>query len=157
MTGMHTPLVLPAMATLMETGVDNLIFVCGKCAVYATIGMSIGAFFRLRGDERSASVGYLVSALMGGVTEPILYGIGLRYRRPFLGMIVGGLAGGAYAGIMGVAVHSMSPSNILSFTGFVGGSTMNLVNGIIALIISTAVSAAVTYVAGVESKPKAKA
>ncbi|HJB58393.1 MAG TPA: PTS transporter subunit EIIC [Candidatus Faecalibacterium faecipullorum] len=157
MTGMHTPLVLPAMATLMETGIDNLIFVCGKCAVYATIGMSIGAFFRLRGDERSASVGYLVSALMGGVTEPILYGIGLRYRRPFLGMIVGGLAGGAYAGIMGVAVHSMSPSNILSFTGFVGGSTMNLVNGIIALIISTAVSAAVTYVAGVESKPKAKA
>lgn len=157
MTGMHTPLVLPAMTTLMETGVDQLIFVCGKCAVYATIGMSIGAFFRLHNDERSANVGYLISAVLGGVTEPILYGIGLRYRRPFLGMIAGGLAGGAYAGLMHVAVYSMSPSNILSFTGFVGGSTANLVNGIIALIISTAVSAVVTYFVGVESKPKAKA
>ena len=58
---------------------------------------------------------------------------------------------------MHVAVYSMSPSNILSFTGFVGGSTANLVNGIIALIISTAVSAVVTYFVGVESKPKAKA
>lgn len=154
MTGMHTPLVLPAMTTLMETGSDQLIFVCGKCAVYATIGMSIGAFFRLHKDERSADVGYLVSAILGGVTEPILYGIGLRYRRPFLGMVIGGLAGGAYAGIMQVAVYSMSPSNILSFTGFVGGSTANLINGIIALIISTTVSAIVTYVAGVESKKK---
>src|SRR5699024_3099563 len=63
MTGMHTPLVLPAMTTLMETGVDQLIFVCGKCAVYATIGMSIGAFFRLHNDERSANVGYLISAV----------------------------------------------------------------------------------------------
>ena len=157
MTGMHTPLVLPAMTALIETGSDHLIYVCGKCAVYATMGMAIGGFFRLKGEERSASVGYLISAVLGGVTEPILYGIGLRYRRPFAGMIVGGLAGGAYAGLMHVAVYSMSPSNILSFTGFVGGSTANLVNGIIALIISTAVSAVVTYFVGVESKPKAKA
>lgn len=151
MTGMHTPLVLPAMTTLMETGCDNLIFVCGKCAVYATIGMAIGAFFRLKDkEERSASVGYLVSALLGGVTEPILYGIGLRYRRPFIGMVVGGLAGGAYAGLMQVGVYSMSPANILSFTGFVGGSSANLINGIIALVISTVVSAIVTYVVGVD-------
>ena len=78
----------------------------------------------------------MISAVLGGVTEPILYGIGLRYRRPFAGMIAGGLAGGAYAGLMHVAVYSLSPSNILSFTGFVGGSSINLVHGIIALVIS---------------------
>ena len=156
MTGMHTPLVLPAMTALIETGSDHLIYVCGKCAVYATMGMAIGGFFRLKGEERSASVGYLISAVLGGVTEPILYGIGLRYRRPFAGMIAGGLAGGAYAGLMHVAVYSLSPSNILSFTGFVGGSSINLVHGIIALVISTVVSAVVTYLVGVEPSANRK-
>ena len=156
MTGMHTPLVLPAMTALIETGSDHLIYVCGKCAVYATMGMAIGGFFRLKGEERSASVGYLISAVLGGVTEPILYGIGLRYRRPFAGMIAGGLAGGAYAGLMHVAVYSLSPSNILSFTGFVGGSSINLVHGIIALVISTVVSAVVTYLVGVETSANRK-
>ena len=156
MTGMHTPLVLPAMTALIETGSDHLIYVCGKCAVYATMGMAIGGFFRLKGEERLASVGYLISAVLGGVTEPILYGIGLRYRRPFAGMIAGGLAGGAYAGLMHVAVYSLSPSNILSFTGFVGGSSINLVHGIIALVISTVVSAVVTYLVGVEPSANRK-
>ena len=156
MTGMHTPLVLPAMTALIETGSDHLIYVCGKCAVYATMGMAIGGFFRLKGEERSASVGYLISAVLGGVTEPILYGIGLRYRRPFAGMIAGGLAGGAYAGLMHVAVYSLSPSNILSFTGFVGGSSINLLHGIIALVISTVVSAVVTYLVGVEPSANRK-
>ena len=156
MTGMHTPLVLPAMTALIETGSDHLIYVCGKCAVYATMGMAIGGSFRLKGEERSASVGCLVSAVLGGVTEPILYGIGLRYRRPFAGMIAGGLAGGAYAGLMHVAVYSLSPSNILSFTGFVGGSSINLLHGIIALVISTVVSAVVTYLVGVEPSANRK-
>ena len=156
MTGMHTPLVLPAMTALIETGSDHLIYVCGKCAVYATMGMAIGGFFRLQGEGRSASGGYRISAVLGGVTQPILYGIGLRCRRPFAGMIAGGLAGGAYAGLMHVAVYSLSPSNILSFTGFVGGSSINLVHGIIALVISTVVSAVVTYLVGVETSATRK-
>ena len=72
------------------------------------------------------------------------------------GMIAGGLAGGAYAGLMHVAVYSLSPSNILSFTGFVGGSSINLVHGIIALVISTVVSAVVTYLVGVEPSANRK-
>ena len=154
MTGMHVVLVLPAMATLMADGFEGLIFVCGKCAVFATIGMSIGAFFRIKDkDERSETLGYFISAILGGVTEPILYGIGLRYMRPFVGMVAGGLVGGAYAGLMHVGVYTMSPSNILSFTGFIGDSQANLVNGIIAIVLSMVVSAVVTYFFGFEKKP----
>lgn len=153
MTGMHVVLVLPAMATLMADGFEGLIFVCGKCAVFATIGMSIGAFFRIKDkDERSETLGYFISAILGGVTEPILYGIGLRYMRPFVGMVAGGLVGGAYAGLMHVGVYTMSPANILSFTGFIGDSQANLVNGIIAIVLSMVVSAVVTYFFGFEKK-----
>lgn len=149
MTGMHTVLVLPAMTTLMNDGYEPLIFVCGKCATFATIGMSVGAFLRLKNkSEKAMTFGYCISGILGGVTEPILYGIGLRYKRPFLGMIVGGLAGGAYAGLMNVGVYTMSPSNILSFMGFVGDSQANLINGIISIAIALIVSAVVTYFFG---------
>ena len=156
LTRIHTPPGLPAFAAPHETRRGQLLYVFGQCADSPTMGMAIGGFFRLKGEERSASVGYLISAVLGGVTEPILYGIGLRYRRPFAGMIAGGLAGGAYAGLMHVAVYSLSPSNILSFTGFVGGSSINLVHGIIALVISTVVSAVVTYLVGVEPSANRK-
>ena len=137
----------------MADGFEGLIFVCGKCAVFATIGMSIGAFFRIKDkDERSETLGYFISAILGGVTEPILYGIGLRYMRPFVGMVAGGLVGGAYAGLMHVGVYTMSPSNILSFTGFIGDSQANLVNGTIAIVLSMVVSAVVTYFFGFEKK-----
>ena len=44
-----------------------------------------GAFLRFREkDAKALAFGYFVSAIIGGVTEPVLYGIGLRYKRPFL-------------------------------------------------------------------------
>ena len=151
----YLSILLNAIATY--GGFEGLIFVCGKCAVFATIGMSIGAFFRIKDkDERSETLGYFISAILGGVTEPILYGIGLRYMRPFVGMVAGGLVGGAYAGLMHVGVYTMSPSNILSFTGFIGDSQANLVNGIIAIVLSMVVSAVVTYFFGFEKKPAKK-
>jgi hypothetical protein len=45
-----------------------------------------------------AALGYFVSGIVGGVTEPALYGLGLRYRRPLIGLAVGGFVGGVWAG-----------------------------------------------------------
>ena len=84
-----------------------------------------------------------------GTSEPCLYGICTRYKRPFIGLLAGGFAGGLYAGIMGVVSANLVPStNFLSALAFTGKSNANLINGLIGCVIAVIVAAVVTYLFG---------
>ncbi|WP_330692386.1 PTS transporter subunit EIIC [Romboutsia ilealis] len=66
-----------------------------------------------------------LSAMLG-ITDPAIFGINLRYIKPFIGAALGGAAGGLYAsivglgatgtgvtGIFGILLHLHSPINYL--------------------------------------------
>ena len=62
-------------------------------------------------------------------------------------MMVGGAVGALYASIMGVKAYALIPvANFLALTSFAGGSTANLINGILCGVISLVVAAVVTYI-----------
>ena len=149
MTGMHQVMIVFAISTIMSNGYENFILPAGGCATFAAFGIALGAFLRLRDkDEKSLSMGYFVSGILGGVTEPALYGIGFKYKRPFVAMAIGGFCGGLYAGITHVCTYVMGATNFLSILGFVNGGTANLINGCIASVIALAVSTLLTYFIG---------
>jgi PTS system beta-glucosides-specific IIC component len=50
---------------------------------------------------RSIASGALVAGLLGGISEPSLYGIHLRYKRIYPRMLVGCLVGGLITGLLG--------------------------------------------------------
>lgn len=60
----------------------------------------------------------------------------------------GGALGGLYAGIMHVGTYVMGAANFLSVLGYVAGGTSNMVNGIIACLISLFGAAIATYMIG---------
>lgn len=153
MSGMHMVLIVTGITVLMSGGSEALIMPAGGCATWAAWGMALGAFFRLKDkEEKSLSMGYFISAALGGVTEPALYGIGFKYKKPFLGMMIGAALGGAYAGLTHVSIYVMGASNFLSFIGLLGGGTANLVNGIIANMIALISSAVAVYFIGFNEK-----
>ena len=89
---------------------------------------------------------YTVAALVVGVTEPGLYGIGMKYKKPFIGMAIGGAAGGLYAGLLGVKAYVSVPvANFLVLTAYTGGSASNIINGVISGIVAIIVAAIATY------------
>ena len=102
----------------------------------------------MKKDAKALAFGYFVSAIIGGVTEPVLYGIGLRYKRPFLALAAGGFCGGLYAGLTHVGTYVMGATNFLAVLGYVGGGTVNMINGCIAATIAFAVTAVLTYLFG---------
>lgn len=149
MTGMHSPLAMIGIGALFSTGYDSLLFVAASCAMCACCGMTLAAFLRLKNSEEKAlSMGYLVTLLACGITEPSLYGIGVRYKKPFIGLAAGGLAGGLYAGFTHVTYHALIAPIVLYPFAFSGGGASNMVNGIIGCVISFAVALAVTLVTG---------
>jgi Phosphotransferase system IIC components, glucose/maltose/N-acetylglucosamine-specific len=153
MSGMHMVLLVTGITIIMNGGSESLIFPAGGCATWAAFGMALGAFLRLKNkEEKTLSMGYFISGIVGGVTEPTLYGIGFKYKRPFLGMMIGAAAGGLYAGLTHVGVYVMGATNFLAVLGFVGGGTSNLVNGIIASVISLVGSTIAVYVLGIKEE-----
>lgn len=156
MSGMHMVLIVTAITMLMSSGSEDCILVAGGCATWAAFGMALGAFLRLRNkEEKSLSMGYFISGIIGGVTEPVLYGIGFKYKRPFIALMIGAAVGGAYAGITHVSVYVMGATNFLALLGYVGGGTTNLVNGTIAALLSLSVAAAATYFIGFKKEEPA--
>lgn len=156
MTGMHLVLISAMITIVAQTGHDNFIMLGSIAASMAVAGMSLGASLRIKDkQEKSLALSYFIANFIGGVTEPGLYGLAIKYRRPFLGMMIGGFAGGIYAAITHVSAYVVVPvANFMCLSGYVGGSTANLINGVISGAIALIVAAIATYMIGVEPKAK---
>ena len=98
--------------------------------------------------EKGLALGYYASCLIGGITEPTLYGIGIKYKRPFIGMLAGGFVGGIYGGITHIGCYAFASPGVLGIMAFANGGLANTVNAAIACAIAMFVSAAVTFILG---------
>ena len=147
MGGMHWLFISSIYMVLASAGQEAIITPVCAATAFATGGMAIGmAFCEKDSKSRSADISCFIAQAVGGVTEPALYGVGMKYRKPFLGLMAGSFAGSLYAGIFGVIGYNFIPSaSFLCFLNYVGGSTMNLIHSIISAVIGFAVSAGVTY------------
>ena len=153
-TGMHLVMISAMMLIFSQGGYDNFVTLGAVAASLSVAGMSLGAALRLKDNqEKSLAFSFVVASLIGGVTEPALYGVAIRYKRPFIGMMIGGFCGGLYAAITHITAYVMVPvANFIALTAYVGGNSANLVNGVISGVIAFVVAAVATYILGVKSK-----
>ena len=148
--GMHMPVILLAQVEIIAAGYDPFVFVSTNCAMLAVWGCIFGAMLKMPNkQEKSLAGGYLVAAIIGGVTEPGLFGILLRFRRTMYGMFVGGALGAVVSGIWGVTYYmSGGGSNFLAILNYLQGGTMNVVGCLVGWAISFVLAAIVTYMFG---------
>ena len=123
---------------------------------FSIMGVGIGAFFRLKNKEQKAlALSYGITAIVAGTSEPTIYGICTKYKKPFIGLLAGGFIGGAYAGLTGVIDATLVPSsNVFAALCFLGKSQANVVNGIIACVIAFVSTALLVYFFGFDKNEK---
>lgn len=150
MTGMHQVLITLTMALLATNGFDSCVFAGAMIANAATYGMSFGAFLRLRSkEEKSSIMSYFISAVVGGITEPTLYGCGFKYGRSFAGLICGGFIGGLISGIAGVKIYVLSNASVMAvIAAYAGGGMNNLVWILVSDGTAFVAASAITYLFG---------
>lgn len=101
--GLHWPLNALQLANIASTGSD---FIQGPMGTwnFACFGATLGVLIlTLRnGDKelRQTASGALAAGLFGGISEPSLYGIHLRFKRIYPLMLTGCAAGGLTIGII---------------------------------------------------------
>ena len=102
--GLHWPLNALMLMNIQSLGYD---FIQGPMGVwnFACFGATAGVLFiSIRDknkDMRQTSLGALAAGLLGGVSEPSLYGIHLRYKLIYKRMLVGCFAGGVVIAVLG--------------------------------------------------------
>ena len=102
--GLHWPLKALMLANIQTLGYD---FIQGPMGTwnFACFGATAGVLVlssRAKDNEvRQTAIGALAAGLLGGISEPSLYGIHLRFKRIYPRMLVGCLAGGVTIAVLG--------------------------------------------------------
>lgn len=148
LTGMHVGIAAIALAQFAQTGVDSMILMAVTAQAYTATAVAVVAAIRFKNPElRSLHIGYLITNFFGGVGEPLLYGVFIKYKRPWIATIIGGAAAGLYASIMHVVIYSPI-QGFFQVLSFAGGSQANFINGVIAEIVGFVVSFIVCWFFG---------
>lgn len=148
MTGMHhalTPIGLNAIAT---GGADKLIFVSQVCSNIAQSGASLAVAVKSKDkDMKQLASASGISALMG-ITEPALYGVTLKLKRPVIAASIAAGIGGIVGGILQVSLY-IAQNSIMAIPAFIGEAGMgNLLAGVIMIIVSFVASFILTILFG---------
>ncbi len=147
MTGMHhalTPIGLNAIAT----GGDTLIFVSQVCSNVAQGGASLAVAVRSKDKNmKQLASASGISALMG-ITEPALYGVTLKLKRPVIAAAIAAGIGGIVGGLLQVTLY-IAQNCLLAIPAFIGEKGMsNFLYGLIMIIVSFAGAFILTMIFG---------
>lgn len=111
--GLHWPLNALMLVNINTMGYD---FIQGSMGTWnfacfgATAGVLVCAMLEHDNVMRQTATGALAAGLIGGISEPSLYGIHLRYKRVYPRMLAGCLVGGITIGVLGLPTSGVFTS-----------------------------------------------
>ncbi|MDO4308655.1 MAG: beta-glucoside-specific PTS transporter subunit IIABC [Eubacteriales bacterium] len=145
MFGLHWGFAPIVMNNIAEYGRDTLFTITGPNNM-AQAGATLGVFLKTKNkDLKNLSGSAAISAVLAGITEPAIYGITLKYKKPFyIGMVFSGISG-AIVAACGAGAPTLLTTSILTLPGYIG---QGFAGFCIACAIAYFGSAIVTYLFG---------
>jgi PTS system beta-glucosides-specific IIC component len=125
-------------------------------AVLAQAGAGLAVFLKTRNKELKAVAGpATISGFAAGITEPLIYGVTLRLKKPFIYAVIGGAVGGAIAAAGGSAAEGFVLPGAITLTSTlnIGNFTLQLIGSALAMVIGFVL----TMVLGFKDIPAADA
>ena len=145
MFGLHWGFVPIVFNNIARYGRDTLFTITGPNNM-AQAGATLGVFLKTKNKDLKQLAGSsALSAVLAGITEPAIYGVTLKYKKPFyIGMVFSGIAGAITAAV-GAGAPTLLGTSLLSLPGYIG---KGFVGFLIACAIAYFGSAITTYFFG---------
>jgi len=144
-TGTHLAAGAIAANTLITNGVEYVFFPGAIMHNFNHAALSMGVGFKTKNkDLKTSAFSAAFTAFVGGISEPSLYGIFLKYKSCMPALMIGQFAGCLYVGIMHVGFYHFLGGGpaFLSVMEFMSDDPRNLIN----IIIADAIGMVVTFV-----------
>lgn len=145
MAGMHhafTPIKLSMIAT---TGYEGFICISEFCSNMAQGAASLSVAIKTKNKDLKQTAGSSAfSALVAGITEPALYGVTTRLKKPMLGAGIGAAAGGLVGGFFQLKSFGVATPALVTIPQYIESGRPE---SFMYILITAAVTIGITFVA----------
>lgn len=148
MTGMHWAFVPACLLGLANPGYDLLLLPAMLASNTAQAGATFGVAAKTKDKElREMAIPAGISALLAGVTEPAMYGITLRLKKPMIAACIASGIGGLITGIVTLKAYAFATPCLTAIVQFIapdGGN--NIICAVIVFVVSLVVSFVLSFI-----------
>ncbi|MDU4937671.1 MAG: beta-glucoside-specific PTS transporter subunit IIABC [Clostridium sp.] len=154
MTGMHWAFIPLSIMNINNPniGFDALLLVAMLSSNLAQASSCLAVFLKSKNkDLKQVAGASSISAFLAGVTEPAMYGVTLKYKKPLYACMIAGGVSGLYAGFVGLKCYVFATPALISLVQFIdpnGGS--NFTNALITVGITVVLAFVLTWILGFE-------
>lgn len=151
LTGMHLA-ILPLTITNFNTlGFDNLLLVAFIGMNFSQFGVSLAVLLKTKQPNLKQLAGTCaLTAFLSGVTEPTLYGICLRLKRPLIATCIATSANAIFCAVFGVKTYAFGAPSFFTMPVFINPNAAdnNFLFACMAAALTVIVAFAATWLLG---------
>lgn len=120
--GMHIAILgLVSAPNIAMYGRDTIIMTHAPSLIcQITAGLAVALKAKDKKIKKNALTLSLTSFFSGNVIEPVMYGVNLKYKKPFIAVCIGGAIGGAITGAAGAGTVAAVAFSLYTFPVYLG-------------------------------------
>lgn len=151
MTGTHYGLIPIGINNIATVGVDAIV---GPGMLGSNIAQG-GAAFAVALKTKNKQFRQLAASsgitAVCGITEPAMYGVNLKLKRPLVSVMIAGGASGLFMGLMGVGRYTTGSPGLLALPGYIGTDGFgNILYAVIGCAVAFVIGFVGTLIGGFE-------
>lgn len=145
MTGMHLALIPICLSSIASVGYDSLILVWFLCHTVSQGAAALAVFLKTKNSKLKQIAGpAAIAGLFGGISEPALYGVNLRLKKPLYAAMLGATVSGTFAGFVKLKCFAYGAPSLLALPAYISKTASS---NFIFAVITAALAVVVTFVA----------
>lgn len=156
MTGMHWAFVPACLLALADPGYEMMLIPAMMCSNTAQAGATFGVAFKTKDRElKQMAFPAGISALLAGVTEPAMYGVTLKLKKPMIAACIAGGIGGFVSGLVQLKGYAFATPCLTALVQFIspdGGN--NFVFAVAVFALSLILSFVLAFIMTKDEKPE---
>lgn len=153
MTGMHwafIPLAVNASVATPDLLLLPAMFASNMAQGSASLAVALKS---KNSNTKQLAISASISALAAGITEPALYGITLKFKKPLIAAMISSAVAGIYLGITNVASFALVTPAIIGLPQFMAeGHEANFTNAVIVAAIAVVGTFVLTWIFGIDEE-----
>lgn len=155
MTGTHYGLIPIGINNIATVGVDTIVGPGMLGSNIAQGGAAFAAALRTKNKTFKQLAGSAGVTAVCGITEPAMYGVSLKLKRPLIPVMIAGGVSGLFMGFMGVGRYTTGSPGLLALPGYIGTEGLaNILYASIGCAIAFVIGFAGTLILGFEDVPE---
>lgn len=155
--GLHKALSPISIMLVAQQGFDPVIRVVALCSNMSQAAAALAVAWKTKNKTlKSLAFSSSMTAYLGGITEPAMYGVNLKLKRPMYGCMIGSGIAALFAGFVKLKAFIYVTPGLLSMAMWIGEDENFILQALITLVIASVATFIATIIIGFEDPEESK-